>query len=426
MYEDRASVPEGERWSVELIFPDMDAWQREFEAIENALPGMEGYKGTLHEGGHRIAEFLEASGGLERRADLVYTYAHLRHDEDTRVEAYHAAHNKARDLMAALSAITAFFCPELLALPPDKAEAFLAGEELAPYHTHLRRILDLRPHVLSAAEERLLAELSPCLQAAGTIFRAFNDADLRFESLQGKDEEEIPLTHGSWYGLMIHPHRELRARAFDGFFGTFSKWGNLLASTLDAQAKKHATEARLRGYSSTLEAALTPRRLKREVHDNLLNTMKAGMGTHHRYLRLRKKLLGVDRLEFYDLYAPLAKIAPKKYTKEEAVEVVLAAVSPLGKEYRGDLSRGFEERWVDWPECRGKRSGAYSSGCYDSRPYILMNFDGTLNGVFTLAHEAGHSLHSHYSKRGQPFFYSQYPIFLAEVASTLNEQLLAH
>lgn len=425
MTNKRSEIDDGLKWSTQTMYVDLKTWNLDFEEIEKSLDSLKEYPGTVTKSAERLLEFLESSMKIEERLDHLYTWAHLKHDEDTRVDDFLSAQNRALDLYSRFSSAMAFFEPELLAMEEGKLEQLIDEECLSFYKTFLSRIIRLKEHVLGASEEKLLAELSPCLKSAGDSFKAFNDSDLKFDPVVLSSGEEHSLTHGSYYGMLIDKDRELRQKAFQNMMNGFGNWPTLLTSTLYGVVKQHTTMARLRKYDSALEASLKPKEISVTVVDQLIQTIHDHIDIHHRYLDMRKKILGLSELEFYDLYVPIVDSPAKKYSIEEAQNWLLESVEPLGKSYRQELQKGLDHGWVDWLENENKRSGAYSSGCYTSQPYILMNFDGTLNSVFTLAHEAGHSMHSFLSRSEQAYVYAQYPIFLAEVASTFNEQLLA-
>ncbi len=420
----RSSIPASSRWRLEAIYAREEDFEAELLRVDRELPGLSTFAGTLDRGPGRLREFFELEHRIAADLELVATYAHLRHDEDTTLPGPRAAHQRARDLWARFAALRAFAEPELMALEEKSFKAYVESPELAPYRVLLERLQLLRPHVLGHEEERLIAELSPVLAASGDAFRAFADSDLKFPDIADASGATLPLTQGAFYRYLIHPEREVRRQAFEGILGGFAAWPNLLAGALGSTVKKHTIFARVRGYGSALEAALKPNFIEAEVYHRLLEAVHAGMSVHHKYLKLRRKALGLGELRFYDLYVPMAGDPGKTYGVEEAQKLLLEALQPLGGEYVSEVERGLKSGWVDWFENNGKRGGAYSSGCYRSEPYILMNFDGTLHGVLTLAHEMGHSMHSLLSRRFQPYWNSEYPIFLAEVASIFNEQLM--
>lgn len=425
MKKDRSQIDPKFKWAIDEMCPSAGEWDREIEDFKKGLGKIDAFPGSLNKGAEQVKKCLESRMNLLRKLDHLFTYAHLKHDEKTDDSAWRGRYDIARAAWAEIMARFSFLEPELLSLPEDDFQTLLEAKELKHFRRYLERLSAERAHILSEKEERLLASLGPVINASGEIFRAFNDADIKFPEILDEDDKPFQLTHGSFYRCLITPNRRARKDAFLAMFDSYSKWKTTLATTLATTVKKHSTEARLRSYSSSLEAALHSREVSTDVYTRLIETVRERIGVHRRYLDLRRRVLKLDDLQFYDLYVPMMETPKREYTPEESVDLMFQALRPLGDEYLRDLEDGVKGGWIDWFECDSKRTGAYSSGCHTSKPYILLNHDGTLNSVFTLLHEAGHSMHTHLSNVNQPWPTHDYPIFLAEVASTFNEQLFA-
>ncbi len=412
-------------WNLEAIYPDLAAWEKDFAAIRPRAEAFAAYRGRLAESAATFAAAIAALDEFERLGEKVYVYAHLRSDEDTANSANRGRQDRVEGLFAELSEISAWFEPEVMAVDPERMEAFLAAPELALYARSVRELLRERAHTLSEPEERLLGTFGEVLGASDKTFELLNDADMSFGKVRDGAGKLVELTHGSYRRFLEDADRSVRRRAFEKMFGSYRKLRNTFASTLDGTVKRHVVSAKVRKYPSALNAALFSDNVPESVYENLIGAVHEALPALGRYLELRREVMNLDAIDMYDLYNPLLPECRSEYSWPEAVATVKAALAPLGEEYAAVLNRAFEERWVDVPERKGKRSGAYSSGCYDTYPYLLLNFNGTLNDVFTLAHELGHSLHSFYSNQTQHYHYADYSIFVAEVASTTNEILLS-
>ncbi|MFT4552105.1 MAG: oligoendopeptidase F [Chlamydiales bacterium] len=426
----RSEVVAQDKWNVEDMFSGPEEWKKDFMAVAKhgevvRWPELQAFKGRLGEGAVVYKEALEAFLGVSRHLETLYTYAHLRHDEETILDENKVNYDKIVTLYHDLSHEAAWFEPETLLLDQSILEKYLSAEELKEYSFYLEKVVRKKKHTLPAEQEELLALSAKSIQTAQKSFQAMNNADFKFSSVLNEKGEEKELTHAS-YGLYLREHdRVLRKNAFLSLHGKFSEFENTLCEMLSGQVNGHLFQARARKYSSCLDAALFPKNVDLTVYHSLIKAVRSKIGALHRYTSVRKRLMGVDELHLYDMYVPLVSEIDMKMTYEEAESVIVESVAPLGNEYQEALRKGLkDDRWVDRYENQNKRSGAYSSGCYDSMPYILMNYQGTLNDVFTLAHEAGHSMHSLLSRKHQPYHYSDYPIFVAEVASTFNEELL--
>lgn len=422
--EVRMKMTGKETWDLAALYGDLAAWEHDFNRIRPLAEAFLAFRGRLSESPAVMRDAIAALDEFERLGEKVYVYAHLRSDENTADNANRARQDRVEALFASLSETSAWFEPEVMAIPEETMARFLASPELAFYRRSLEELLREKPHTLSEPEERLLGTLGDVLGSPDKTFEILNDADLDFGKVRGEEGKLLPLTHGSYRRFLESPDREVRRRAFRKMFGSYDKLRNTFAATLDGAVKRHVTIAKVRHYPSALARALAPDRVPEEVYRNLIATVHEHLGAFYDYMELRREKLGLRELDMFDMYNPLLPGCRREYSFEAAVDLVRKALRPLGEEYAKNLDLAFSQRWIDVPERRGKRSGAYSSGCFDSYPYLLLNYNRTLNDVFTLAHELGHSMHSFYSNRNQAYHYADYSIFVAEVASTTNEMLL--
>lgn len=427
----REEVPLENRWNVEALYPNLKEWEKAFQSFIPSLqqkplwPTISALQGTLKQGPAKVKEVLDLTMEIDRQLTKLYTYAHLKHDEDITNADFKKAYEQILFAAHAFAQETAWLQPEILALPIDNINQLLASPLLADYQFHLEKMIRLKQYTLSQESEALVALAGQALQSPYKAYNAISDADFKFGSIVDSQGQERPLSHAT-YGLYLREHdRVLRERAFKRYHQQYFQYENTLNELLNGQVQTHVFNARSRHYTSCLEATLYPKNIDTSVYHALIQAVHENLPALHRYLDLRKRILKVDALHLYDVYVPLIDSIDIKMSYEEAEQIVIDSVEPLGTEYQGILAKGLkEQRWVDRFENQNKRSGGYSNGCYDSMPYILMNFKGILRDVFTLAHEAGHSMHSYYSRHAQPYHYADYPIFLAEVASTFNENLL--
>ncbi|MDV2685071.1 oligoendopeptidase F [Alkalihalophilus lindianensis] len=421
----REEVPEQAKWNLEAIFNTDDEWESEFQAVKALYPEITSYKGKLGESAESLFKALQKQDELNERLNKLYTYAHMRNDEDTATSFYQGLHDRAMGLAAQVSQAVSYMTPELLSLDEKLIMRFVDEHEgLKKYEQLLEELSKERPHVLTEAEEAILAQASEALQSSSQTFGMLNNADLTFPTIKDEDGEDVEITHGRFISLLESSDRSVRENAFKAVYRTYGQYKNTFAQTLSGQVKRDLFYANVRKYRSSREAALSQNHIPEVVYDQLVDTVNKHLHLLHRYVKLRKKVLGVEELHMYDLYTPLVADSKMKVTYEEAKDLVINGVAPLGEDYVNILTEGFSKRWVDVEETIGKRSGAYSSGAYGTMPYILMNWQDNVDNLFTLAHEFGHSLHSYYTRKHQPFVYGDYTIFVAEVASTLNESLL--
>ncbi|WP_075642572.1 oligoendopeptidase F [Exiguobacterium indicum] len=421
----RQDVDVTETWNLESIYATNEAWEEEFESVKAMLPLLVEYKGRLGQSAETLYEGLQLRDEVSRRLYKLYTYAHMRYDENTADSFYQAMNDRARTLASQIGATLAFMTPELLAVPESTIETYLnENPDLAMYRHAFDELNQEREHVLTEAEEAILAKAGEVLGQSGATFGMLNNADLTFPKIKGEDGEETELTHGRFITFLESSDRSVREAAFKAMYGTYAKYTNTLASTLAGSVKKDNFYADVRKFPSARAAALHGNAIPESVYDGLVEAVHEHLPLLHRYVALRKRVLGLDELHVYDMYTPLVSEVEMKVSYEEAKQLMVEGLAPLGTEYKHILEEGLSERWVDVRETRGKRSGAYSSGAYDTQPFILMNWQDNINNLFTLAHEFGHSVHSYYTRKSQPYPYGDYSIFVAEVASTTNEALL--
>jgi oligoendopeptidase F len=421
----RSEVPVEDTWKLEDIFPTDQEWEREFQEVKQLIPSMSSYQGKLGESAELLFKALQAQDQLLERIGKLYTYAHMRYDQDTTNSFYQGLDDRIKNLYTQAASTLAFIVPEILSIDEEKVKGFLnEKEELKLYEHSLEELNLQRPHVLTAEQEALLAEASEVMSASSNTFGMLNNADIQFPSIKDEDGNEVEVTHGRYIRYLESADQRVRKDAFQAVYDTYGKFKNTFASTLSGQVKKDNFNARVRKYSSARHAALASDNIPESVYENLVQTVNKNLHLLHRYVKLRKKVLKLDKIHIYDLYTPLVKDVKMEIPYEEAKELILKGLAPLGEEYQNVLKEGFTNRWVDIHENKGKRSGAYSSGAYGTNPYILMNWQDNVNNLFTLAHEFGHSVHSYYTRKEQPYAYGSYSIFVAEVASTCNEALL--
>ena len=421
----RADVPPEDRWNLDPLFADDPAWEEALAAFEAAAPDIEPFKGTLGRSPARLCEGLDWYQDMNRRGSRLAYYAHLRVSEDVGDSGALARMARLQSVTTAFRARAAFWEPEIQAIPDATMAEWLAGPELAFYRLHLEEILRHKPHILSAAEERLLAMQSDFGQTARNGFAALTDVDMDFGEIE-TDEGLQPLTQGTIVSFMQHPDRALRRTAYHQFLAEYAAHRHTLASLYNGSVQLDVFRARARKHPSALEASLFNDRVPAAVYHQLIAAVRAGLPAVHRYFELRRRVLELDEIRIYDLRAPLVPDVRTRYSYDDAVAVVAEAVRPLGADYAATLEAGLRNGWVDRYENKGKKSGAFCAGPYDADPFILMNYKETvLNDVFTLAHEAGHAMHAWYSRRHQAYPYFYCSIFVAEVASTFNEHLVA-
>ncbi|KJS47702.1 oligoendopeptidase F [Desulfosporosinus sp. BICA1-9] len=421
----RAEIPEATKWHLEDVFSDNDQWEAEFAQIEKLLGDGNKFEGHLADNADTLIGCFEWMDDLSMRMGEVYAYARMRRDEDNRDAHYQALTDRAGALAVKVSSAASYVVPELLAMPEGRLEEFrTTSSKMGIYEHALDDILRKKKHILSSTEERLLAEVSELAEAPGAIFSMANNADLKFPSIIDESGKSVELTKGNFIQFMESHDQRVRKEAFETLYHTYDKQRNTWAATLNSSVKSDIFFAKARHYPSALEGSLDDDRVPLQVYDSLIETVHEFLPHLHRYIQLRKRALKLDEIHMYDIYVPIVPETTMTITYEEAKNMVIEGLRPLGQDYINILQEGFTKSWIDVYENEGKTSGAYSWGTYRSHPYVLLNHQDTLNSMFTLAHEMGHSLHTYFSNRQQPHLYAGYKIFVAEVASTLNESLI--
>ena len=420
----RDQIPAADKWAIEDLYPTDEAWEETLATLESAKESLAGYAGRLAESGKTLYDFLYLSEMTNVKARRLANYCMRKADEDTRESKYQAMTGKFISVAVAMDAATSFETPEIMAISDEQLDTFYREcPELERYRRSLTNLRRKRAHILSVAEEKILAGAGEMAQAPDKVYGMLADADLTFPDAVDSQGNHHPLSQGTFISCQNSPDRELRKSAYENLYDSFAKFKNTAAGLLDAQNKQLKFFAEVRKYESAFQAALDGTNVPTQVYLNLIESVHKNFDKMHRYVRLRKKLLGVGQLHFYDIYTPLVKDVDKKIPFAQAKETVYDSLAPLGEAYRAILKEGFENRWIDVYQNEGKRSGAYSAGA-DVHPYVLLNYSGTLDSQFTLAHEMGHALHSYLSNKHQNPVDANYVIFVAEVASTCNEALL--
>ncbi|WP_342549099.1 oligoendopeptidase F [Paenibacillus sp. FSL P2-0089] len=419
----RSEVPAENRWKLEDMFASEEQWDAEYKEVKALITSAASFQGKL-DSPDALKKCFELDDKLSLLTERLYVYAHMRQDEDTAAPKYQALSSKAKKLGVEAGEALSFVTPEILALPDATLDQFIADPSLSDYTFTLTEMKREKAHVLSKAEEALLAQVSTIAQAPQTVFSMLNNADLKFPKIKNEKGKEVELTHGSYIQFLESPDREVRKNAFKAVYETYGKQKNTIAATLSANVNKNVFYSRVRKYPSVLEMSLYGDNIPKEVYTNLIDTIHESLPLMHRYMKLRQKLLGVDELHMYDLFAPLVDEYKLDITFDEAKKITKEGLKPLGEDYLSVLQEGYDKGWIDVYENENKRSGAYSWGAYGTHPFVLLNHNDNLNSMFTLAHEMGHALHSYYSDTALKYRDAQYTIFLAEVASTTNEALL--
>ena len=422
----RNEVPKELTWDLETIFQTDELWEEEFKSLNDDIAKIKEYQNKLGESAETLYKLFKLQDELSERLGKLYTYSHMRYDEDTTNATYQAMNQKAESILTIASSTMSFIVPEVLSIDDEKIASFLnEKEELRTYKKVLDEYARQKEHILSEEEEVLLSEASEALSTPSQTFGMLNNADLKFPLVKDENGEEVELTHGRYIRFLESTDRSVRKAAFKAMYETFGSFKNTFATTLNGTVKKNNFYAKVRNYHSARHAALNSNNIPETVYDNLVDAINEKLPLLHRYTELRKEVLQLEDVHMYDLYTPLVKGVDMKFTYDEAKDYVLKSLAPLGEEYTNIVQEGFDNRWIDVVENKGKRSGAYSSGSYGTNPFILLNWQNKLNDVYTLTHELGHSLHSYYTRKNQPYRYGNYSIFVAEVASTCNEALLS-
>ena len=421
----RSEADVKDTWKLEDMVAEDSQWEQMFKEASGEISEYASYKGRLAGSADTLYACLLFDDKLSQKIERLYVYARMRSDEDTTVQRYQDMFSRAQTLSYRAAENSSFLVPEILSMDRELLDRYMETDNgISHFKRALEIILARRDHTLSAEMEELLAQSYDATQGASQIFTMFNNADVKFPVITGENGEGIQITHGNYISLMENQDRRIRKDAFEGLYSVYEQFSNTLAAAFSSNVKQAVFYAKAKKYASSREYYLADNEVPELVYDNLVKAVRENIVKLHEYTRVRKDVLGVDELHMYDLYVPMVAAADRRYTYEEAKSIVLEGLAPLGEEYLSLLKQGFDSRWIDVYENEGKRSGAYSWGTYGSHPYVLLNFHGTLNDVFTLAHEMGHSIHTWYSDKNQPFTYAGYKIFVAEVASTCNEALL--
>lgn len=421
----RSEIDNEFKWAVNDLYSTDEVWEKDYRKVceDAGQPGK--YKGHIGDSADNLYNALKEYENAEYVAEKVYVYAFMKYYEDTGNATYQEMSGKAQIAVMKVSEKYAFLEPELVSIPEEKlAEFFKCNEKLAEYRHFIEDCLAQKEHTLSEKEEALLAKASQMSTVPNEVFSKFNNADVRFGKIKSEDGTEIELTNGNYATFMESQNRTVRKEAFEALYKQYKAYINTLASAFYGNVKQAMFYAQARGYASTLNMYLDGSFIPESVYKNLIDTVNKNLDKMHRYVEIRKNALKVDELHFYDIYAPMVEDISWKITYEEAREIVIKALEPMGEEYVSHIKEGFDNGWVDVYENTGKRSGAFSWGAYGTHPYVFLNYQNTLNDVFTLIHEMGHAMHTYYSNTSQPYIYAGYKIFVAEVASTCNEALL--
>lgn len=414
------------KWNIEAMIPDESVISGELETIKKEAEAYgEDFAGRLTESADTLLAAFQKRDDIWRRLEKIYVYARMRRDENNAETKYQAMADQCNSVIAAVSASMAFFTPELLSASEETILAYIdAAPGLEIYRFAICDTMRQKAHILTQAEENILAQMSEITGATNDIFTMLNNADIKFGTIIDEDGDKTEVTHGNFIKFMESHDRDVRKNAYNAVYDAYKELINTIASAYNYNTKTDVVSARIRKYESARAAALSGDNIPAEVYDNLVAEVHKNLPAMHRYVELRKKLLGVDKLYMYDMYVPLIKLPETSVSFEEGLDIMRDALQPLGEEYLTKMNKGIEEGWIDVYENKGKTSGAYSFGCYDSYPYILLNYTDTLKDVFTIIHEMGHSMHSRYTRDEQPYIYGSHSIFTAEVASTVNESLL--
>lgn len=422
----RAEQRVEDTWKMEDVFPSDEAWEKDYEKATGMVNKYGDFVGKVSESKVTLLEYFKFNDEINLLAERLYVYSNQKYHEDMANAKYQAFSGKAQKLVVEIGSAGSFFEPEILEMDESVIKEWISSEEFSDYRRYISEILRGKEHTLDKRTEEILAKSRRMANAADNIYSMYNGADIDFPTVTDKDGKKIKITHGNFVPILSGTDRELRKSAFKSLYDTYGKMKNTIAATFNANVEQACFYADVRNYPSTRAMYLDGSNVPESVYDNLIDVVHENMDLMHKYVALRKKALGVNKLHMYDVYAPIAKAPEEKIPFEKAKEMVKAGLAPMGQEYLDKLQEGFDNRWIDIYENEGKRSGAYSWGAYGTHPYVLLNYQGTLDHVFTLAHEMGHALHSYYSDANQPYINAGYKIFVAEVASTCNESLLIH
>ena len=422
----RSEVSDKDKWDLSPMFKNDSEWEILFSEIETDIVKIEKYRGRLHENLQIFKEAFDFNLDISRRIERLYTYSHLKSDEDKSNQQNLGIHQKAINLYTRISEALSFMTPEIQSIPDDVILGFMKDESMKDYRFDIEKIIRFKPHTRGEETEQIMAMMGEVSGAPSQIFGQLDNVDMKFGTLADDTGAEMELSHGNFSSFLLSRNRDIRKNAFLQYYAEYNDHKNAISTALSSSVKKDLFYSKARKFETCRSSALFGDNVPDSVYDNLITAVRKNLPALFKYLEFRKTKLGVDELHIYDTYVPLVDDIKFKMSYEEAADVCVMSLAPLGEEYTSILRKGFDSGWVDRYENKGKRSGAYSSGCYDSPPYILMNYDeNNINSLYTLIHEAGHSMHSYYSKKNQPYISHDYTIFVAEVASTFNETLLS-
>lgn len=417
----RSEVADNKKWDLSILFKSQEEYEEAFSSVEKEISTISAYKGKLNK--DNAIDCFRANSVIARKIEKLYSFAHLQKDEDTSNQASQALAERASMLLTKYASAVSFIEPEICKLPTATLKEMVESEVYADFSCMLTGIIREKKHILSAKEERIMSEISSFTGDFQNIFMMLDNADLKFKGLK-VDGEEKELSHGMYSVLLQHPDQNVRKEAFENYYDAYRNSINTIAATYSASVKKDCTLSQLRGYKSALQRALYADDIDKKVYNNLIKAVKKNTPAMHKYVKYRKKALGLKELHMYDMYVSIVENVDKEYEYEDAYKLVLEALEPLGEEYKEIMMRAYNERWIDVEETKNKRSGAYSWGVYDAPPYVLLNHQKTLHDVFVIAHEMGHAMHTYHSNKAQCYEKADYRIFVAEIASTVNEVLL--
>ena len=421
---ERSTIENKFKWTIDEMYPNEEAMDKDIQKLKDLIEESKKYKGTLADSEENLFQALNISEQASRLLQNLYVYTHMKSHEDTRINKNQANATKTDMLSTELSMATSYMVPEIIAMDSEKLENYIKTEKLSHYKKYVDDILRLKPHTLNEREEELLAAVSDLSGVPENIYDMLSFADLQFPEIEDEKGEKIRVTHANFSLFLKSKDARVRKDAFEAMYSVYNQYKNTFASTLYGGIKSEIFYAKTRKYESALQGSLFQDNVSVDVYNNLIDAVHENLDTLNDYIDLKKKFLGLDKINMYDLYVPLTENFDMEIPYEKAQEIILEALKPLGEEYLENVKKAFSEGWIDVYGNEGKQGGAYSWGSYDSKSYILMSYKDDLNSLFTLIHEMGHSMHSYYSKNNQPYLYSGYKIFVAEVASTLNELLL--
>lgn len=423
----RCEIEDKYKWDLTKIYKDEKAWQKDFDEVKEEILKVTSYKDSFLSNGKRLYEYLKYDEEVSRKLEKIYYYAHLNYDANTLDEKYKVMKNKVSDLFTKYNELSSFVVPEILKLDEEKLNTFYKDEEkLEDYRFSIENIYRFKNHTLDEEKEKMLSNLSKCLSNPEETYEALTDSDFEYDYITDEKGNKVKFNESNYSLFIKSKDRGIRKKAFEMLHNKYKKYIRTITSTYKGEVENNVVLAKIRNYDSAISASLFSDNVSIDIYDNLIKVINDNMDVLYDYYDLKKEILSLDRLHMYDTYVEIINKIDKKYSFDEAKEIVMDALSVLGDKYISNLKKAFDEKWIDIYHSKGKRSGAYSSGNFDVNPYVLLNFEGTLNDVSTLAHELGHSMHTYLSCKNNPYQYSSYEIFVAEVASTVNELLLAN